>query len=1062
MQITDLRCDGRNQPIGTGGEVRLSWRLVDLRRGAGQSSARVLVGAGSDPLSDPGSLVWDSGPTSTEEPAMDYAGPKLSSRTQYVWRVEVGDERGEATGWSDPAIFETGVLDTSEWRAGWIGSAADLTLSSRLSLDSVEMLQPLARIWSPGAQVVLARTHLEVPAGRAILAAPLVLAGATRIRAWVNGVEVGRTGPEPSDVPDAEVPGRTLVADVAGLLRPGAHAGPPASNELVVLAEATELPGGLIGRLEVVGERMASMRVVTDGSWMLAPVDGFVASGPAPAPRSHWRPATIVGLQGDPPWGREEWTHRPSPYLRKQFHLDQPVSKARLYSTALGIYEARINGVAVSADRLAPGWTDYNQRIAHQSYDVTDLLAVGDNVLSAVLGDGWYAGTVCWFGPFQYGRQRALLAELHLTLADGSEVCVSSDGSWRCGQGAILYSDLQNGEVFDARAEPVGFDRPGFDDSRWAPAVAVVPASGRVEPQVAPPVRPHEELRPLSVAAVGPERSVVDFGQNLAGHARLRAAGPAGTKVILRHAEALDTAGELYTVNLRSARQVDELVLAGTGEELFTPRFSVHGFRYVEVSGLPAPISVDDITAVALYADMEPVGTWSCSDPLLDQLQSNIVWGQRGNFLSVPTDCPQRDERLGWTGDAQVFVSTAAFNYDVTSFMRKWLGDVCDGQRPGGGVPFVAPHLRNPDDRGLSEEEQSSAGWGDAIVMVPYEIWQATGDLTPARESFEGALAWTRWLERWSTDGLRPASGFGDWLSLGPQTPKDLVSTAFAAHVPRQLAELARALGHEEAEAAALDAQHRRTREAFRRAFVRGGGEVASGTQAAYVLALAFELLDPDEVPAAVGRLVADIEERGWHLSTGFLATPYLLPVLANHGRSDIAWRLLAQRSYPSWLYPVLHGATTMWERWDTWTEHGGFQDPHMNSLNHYAYGAVGSFLYRYVAGLSPLAPGYRRFRVRPIPGGGLTHARAELNSPHGPIRASWQVGPDETTSLQVVAPVGTEAEVWLGAVGEEQVTEAGTPLAALSALRGIEHRHGQLVVTLGSGSYDFTVSSDR
>lgn len=525
MQIIDMRTDGRYDPIGTGPQVRFSWRLAEERRGADQSNSRVLVAAGSDPLAEPEAIVWDSGETGSPEPALDYAGARLRSRTRYVWRVEVRDEHAETTGWSEPASFETGILDPGEWNAGWIGSTADLRLARRLPLDSVEMLRPLARIWSPGVRVVLARTHLEVPTGRALLTAPLVLAGAANLRAWVNGVEV-----DPSS-DDGEVPAGTLVADVAGLLRPAAHAGPAVRNELLVLAEApSDLPGSLIGRLEAAGERMRSARVVTDGSWEVAPVTAFAAVGPPPSPAGEWEPATVVGMQGDPPWGREPWTHRPSPYLRTSFRLNQPVIRARLYSSALGVYEARVNGAVVSADRLAPGWTDYHQRIAHQSYDVTDLLGAGDNTLAAIVGDGWYAGTVCWLGPYQYGRQRAFLAELHATLADGSEVCVATGDGWTCGEGAIRYADLQNGEVVDARAEPTGFDRADFDDTSWAPAVPVTPPAGRLEPQVAPPIRVHEQITPVSVIAAGPDRSIVDFGQNLAGHVRIRADGPAGQR----------------------------------------------------------------------------------------------------------------------------------------------------------------------------------------------------------------------------------------------------------------------------------------------------------------------------------------------------------------------------------------------------------------------------------------------------------------------------------------------------------------------------------------------------
>lgn len=1052
MQITSLRTDGRNEAIGTGPDVRFSWRLMDQRRGTGQSCARVLVSAEADPLSEPASVAWDSGEVNTAEPSLDYAGPPLKSRTRYTWRVAIRDERGELTGWSEPASFETGIVDPQEWQAEWIGASWDQELSRRLPLDSVKMLQPLARVWHPGASTIITRTHLEVPAGRAVLAAPLVLAGAHKIRAWVNGTEVDARRES------AEGGMTTLIADVAPLLRPAAHAGPALRNELLVHAEAAPgQPGGLIGRLEVVVERMGTVTVATDGSWEIAAAGTPPEPGKVPEPLDRWSPATVVAFQADPPWGREQWTHRPSPYLRTTFRVDQPVVRARLYSSALGVYQARVNGIPVSTDRLAPGWTDYNQRIAHQTYDVTALVAVGDNALAGILGDGWYAGNIAWLGPYQYGRQRAFLAELRVLLSDGSELCVTSGDSWKCGEGSIRYSDLQNGEVVDARVEPTGFDSPGFNDSTWAPAVVVPPPVGRLEPQVAPPVRVHEQIPPVSVFAAGPDRSIIDFGQNLAGHVQLRADGPAGKKVIIRHAEAVDTGGELYTINLRGARQTDEFVLAGTGEMTFEPLFSVHGFRYVEVTGLPAPIRSQDVKACATYADMEQIGRWSCSDPLLNQLQNNIVWGQRSNFLSVPTDCPQRDERLGWTGDAQVFASTAAFNYDVTAFMRKWLRDLLDDQRPGGGVPHVAPHIHNPDHSVLSDEQLSSAGWGDAIVMVPYEVWMASGDLTTVRETFHGALAWTEWLERWSDGGIRPASGFGDWLSLGPQTPKDLVSTAFAAHASHLLAELAAALGRTD-DADVLRARHHRTREGFRRGFVRGAAEVLSGTQAAYVLALAFDLLDDDEIGAAVEHLVADIESRGWHLSTGFLATPYLLPTLATHGRIDVAYRLLTQQTYPSWLYPVLHGATTMWERWDTWSEHGGFQDPHMNSFNHYAYGAVGAFLYRWVSGLSPLSPGYRTFRVRPIPGGNLTNAQADLLTAYGPIKVAWRLNNPSRFEVEVSAPPGTEAEVWLGAVSAHAVTESGTPLASAEGIRDIHQNADELVVVAGAGDYRFSV----
>jgi len=1116
----DLQVDGRRVALGVPvGRPLLSWCPRSARRGAAQAAwqVRVVVDpplpAGEDPSPRAGSrptggtasegpggaparsetavggllageVVWDSGQVASADSVdVVYGGPPLLAATSYLWQVRVWDEQGEVGAWSEPGRFETALAEDADWCAAWITGPDEDVLATRLPLDSVEPLRSIARIWLPGATRVRFRVRFRVPPGRAVIAAPLVLGGAVIHQLWVDGRRVDLPATSADSPPPAgqgEGPGGSgrpgdaagtdgrhgagVTVDLARYLRRHEQAGPSRDNLLAVAAEAwAGLPGGLLGRLEVLSEGSPALTSVTDPSWSASAGGAEGWQDPdlddTDLDDSDWAPAVEVGLHGDPPWGREPASYRPSPYLQKRFILEAPVRRARLYSSALGVYHLSLNAAPVSEDRLSPGWTDYHQRIAYRCDDVTDRLVTGENRLVAVLGDGWYASNIASFGPFQYGSVRALCCRLEVDLADGRRVVVVSDASWQAAEGPIRYADLQNGEVQDGRMGHPEIGPPEEESSRWRPVLCVPPPRGRLEPEAAPPIRVHHELAPVGITARPDGSSLVDFGQNLVGWVALDVVAGKGDRVVVRHAEALSSDGGLYLDNLRSARQSDEYLCSG-GPTHLEPLFSVHGFRYAEVVGLSVPLDAGAVLARVAYADMEQTGDFSCSDRRLGQLQSNIVWGQRGNFLSVPTDCPQRDERLGWTGDAQVFARTAAFNYDTRRFFRKWLTDVADAQRASGGISFVAPHVINRDDSLLSEEQRSSAGWGDAVVMVPAEMLRAFADRRSVEQTWDAARRWIAWLEEHSTAGLRPASGFGDWLSLGVETPRELVATAFCVRAVELAAELAAELGHSE-HASAYRRRHGAMRAAFRRAFVRGG-RVSSGTQAALVLALEFGLLDPDERPVAVEALVEDIRSRNGHLSTGFLATPFLLGVLADGGRLDVAYELLLQESYPSWLYPIAHGATTMWERWDTWTEHGGFQDPHMNSLNHYAYGAVGAFLYEVVGGLSPLEAGYRRFRVWPRPGGGITWARTSYRSVRGPIEVAWRLDDSDRFELDVEVPPASSAQVWLPADPGRELLEGREPIERVRGIHVLAHHDHDatlghhVVLGVGGGSYRF------
>ncbi len=748
----------------------------------------------------------------------------------------------------------------------------------------------------------------------------------------------------------------------------------------------------------------------------------------------------------------------PAPYLRRGFRIDRPVTSARLHVTALGLYEARLNGRRVGDAVLAPGWTDYRQRIPYQTYDVAGLLQPGENALGAILGDGWYCG---FFGfdakraGALYGPAPELLAQLVIGLDDGTEQWVVTDGSWRAAFGAIRHADLIMGESHDLGLEPHGWDGPGFDDSGWS-AVRCRDRDGT--PLVAdpgPPIRVTQELPPRAVTADPDGRTIIDFGQNLAGWVRLAVSGPAGARVSIRHGEVLDPDGRLYTENLRTARQADEYLTSG-GEQVLAPRFTLHGFRYAEVTGNPGDIGPDSVTALVAGSDIAPAGTFASSLPWLDRLFANIDWGQRGNFISVPTDCPQRDERLGWLGDAQIFARTACYNRDVAAFFAKWLDDVADAQLPSGAYPDLAP-LTTMDWAG-------APAWGDAGVIVPWTLYLMYGDTGSLRRHFGAMTAWMDFLERGNPDYLRRrelGNSYNDWLAPGADlTPPELLGTAYWAHDATLMAQIAEVIGRPD-DAAGYRALASKIRSAFADAFVTRDGRVTSGTQTAYVLGLHFGLLPDDLRDAAAGHLVDAIAAAGWHLTTGFVGVGYLLPALSSSGRTDVAYRLLEQRGLPSWRYMIDHGATTIWERWDGWSEEHGFQSPWMNSFNHYALGSVGEWLYRFVLGLelAPGAAGFDRLLLRPYPGGPLARAAGSYRSVRGPISSRWErSGGAFRLAVELPPNVTASVRVPSAAAGEARDGD-GRPPSAVADFPGAPGVQ-EAVFEVGSGTHEFTAPS--
>ena len=691
----------------------------------------------------------------------------------------------------------------------------------------------------------------------------------------------------------------------------------------------------------------------------------------------------------------------PAWLLRRTFELTETPESARLHISARGWFEPWINGQRIGRDHLAPGWTDYHQRIEYATYDVTEELRPGRNTLGSWLADGWACSRLMGSPKGRYATKPSLLAALRIRHPDGRIEWVASDLNWRAHRSPITSAGLYEGEDTDARLELPGWSEAGVRTNRsWKPVVATEPApTPMLTAKALPPVRTVAERPAQTLGQPAPGVWIFDFGQNFTGVVRLRIRQPRGVRLTLRHGEMLQADGTLYTDNLRGARATDTYVCRGGGVEEWQPRFTFHGFRYAELTGLEDRPTKDTLTGLVWSSDLAMTGDFKCSHPLINRLQSNIQWGQRGNFLDVPTDCPQRDERLGWSADAQVFTPTALFNFDSTAFLRKYCHDLRDAQTPEGSFPDVAPDVLSGSEfqPGPGWVWHGNAAWADAGVIIPWILHERSGDAAILEENFDAMVRWIDYQEKTSRNLIRPDTNYGDWVAteaVQPNwapTPCDLLGTAHFAYSTELTARTAALLGRIR-EADRLHRLHRRIVAAFNREYVAPSGRMAGDTQTGYGLALAFNLLPEKLRPAAVAHLRRAIARRGRHLSTGFVGTALLCPVLTKEGAHDLACRLLLNEDYPSWLMPVRNGATTMWERWNSWTPNGGFGPVSMNSFNHYAFGAVGDWMARAVAGLNPASPGYRTLWFHPRPGGGLTRASAWHETPYGRAESAWRI----------------------------------------------------------------------
>ncbi|WP_321345877.1 glycoside hydrolase family 78 protein [uncultured Draconibacterium sp.] len=760
-----------------------------------------------------------------------------------------------------------------------------------------------------------------------------------------------------------------------------------------------------------------------------------------------WK-ASWITLPNEP----ESEDSKPAQYYRNEFSTSKNIKSARAYVTSHGLYQLFLNGDKVGDQLFTPGWTSYNKRLQYQTYDVTEMLQK-ENAVGVILGDGWYRGNIGWVSANgYYGDELALLFQLKIDYTDGSSEWIVSDKNWKVNNGPIRKSDIYNGETYDARLELTGWTSTGYNADGWKSVEEIDAAKDVLIAPQGVPVKAVEELKPIEFITTPKGEKVFDMGQNMVGWIRIKMKGKAGQKVQLKFAEVLDKEGNFYTANLRAAECTDTYIFGEDGEAVYEPKFTFHGFRYLQLIGFDEVPAKEDITGVVIYSDMEPTGTFACNNEMINQLQHNIQWGQKGNFLDVPTDCPQRDERLGWTGDAQVFSMTAGYNFNVAPFYTKWMKDVEADQLENGVIPHVIPDVLNG--------QGGATGWADVVAVIPWSVYKIYGDTRILEENYPAITKWVGYMnERAGDDYLWTGDNhYGDWLAYattssdypGATTEKDLLATAYFYYTTTLTAKIANILGKpQDAEKYKQLAANIKT--AFNDEFVTPNGRLVSHTQTAYVIALTFGILPDSMVDAAADYLAKDVEKFK-HLTTGFLGTPILCPTLSAIGRDDLAFMLLNRKEYPSWLYPVTQGATTIWERWDGQKPDGSFQDVGMNSFNHYAYGAIGEWLYNHVAGIQvdENNPGYKKFILAPNPGGGLNKVDATFNSVYGPIKSDWNIIDGQMT-YKIEVPANTSAEVVLPKAKVADITMDN------ELKSGAKQSGSDVTVSVGSGTYSFS-----
>ncbi len=1070
-----LECESLITPLGMDAKKPvLSWRLRDTSAGAQQTAYEIQVASSSALLAAGKPDLWDSKRVESEDSiGAGYGGPALTPSKRYFWRVLVWGRDGKPYPPSDVSWWETGLLQQENWKAKWIGyeepELKHIRESGAQWITNSDTEAPKAA--DKAAHDFRFNFAVAMPVRRA----SLYVTGQDSASAWINGKQVleAESLPPWKQMPWKTYTIRDISEDVKSgwnvlaveIIRYADRRGANSSQTPMSAVVYIEAEDGSVGLFQT-GKQGWRASLNASGNWQAVGFDD-----------SSWKEA----IRYVPPASSFESAEIGNPWptgavkaLRRGFEVAKPIASARVYATALGAYKLWTNGRGAGNEILAPGWTDFRDRVVYQTYDVTADVKEGKNAIAAMLAPGWYSTPLQWFRQgYNYGQTPPVLrAQLRIEYRDGSIDTIVTDEQWKADISPILSAEIYDGETYDARKAQANWDKATFDDKQWKAAEVIQPHEPEIVWQYFQPIREEKILDAREVKSPAAGVYIYDFGQNLSGFARIRADGPAGTDVKLRFAEVLNPDGTLYVENLRTAKATDHFILAGKGGEEYQPTFTFHGFRYVEVSGLKGKPQVNDVKAVVFHTDAPFTATLKTGNPMINQLWSNILWGQRSNFIGVPTDCPQRDERLGWTADAQVFWRTATYNMDLTAFSRKFGADLRGTQVGTDMYGIFAPGTSSPNPG-------YGTGWSDAGVIIPWTSWMQTGDKKIIEENWEGMGKYLAAIQAANTDYLWKKNygiPFADWLAPEGVTPVDLIATAYWAYDVTLMTQMAHALG-KTADEQKYRELFEKIKAAFNAAYVRPDGFVggvppppvfASGTatklsdkpvetQTGYVLALHMNLLPDSLRSVAAKRLLDRLEANHWRLGTGFLGTPYLLSALTDTGRADVAYRLLLNTEYPSWGYLVEHGATTMWERWNGDQMRG---DPSMNSYNHYAYGAVADWIYRYAAGIDTVAtdPGFHTILLHPNFDKRLGNLEFSYESSYGTIRSAWSMTGNKAT-WNLTIPANATGHLPLRQEKAASYKLDGQVLAQSRRVRALAKDGNAPEYELPAGNYQFEVT---
>jgi len=1056
LQIADLQCEVTHNPHGLDTPApRLSWKLLnsqDKDRGQVQTAYRILVASSTDNLAAGRGDLWDSGRVKSDASIMiPYAGKTLVENQACFWKVQVWDRDSTPTSWSQPAAWTMGLFSNAAWKGRWIRGGSehqwrDYDLEANFTITkgaaSVSFRGSTtgnAYLWQINTANDMAefKPHIRENGGFRVLKDIPLPQLATADRSKPHDLKI-------------TVSGQTIETRVDGKL-------------IDKTTDATFATGGIGIRQSPDETAVFHSILVTDTSGKIL-YDSDFKKGQNLPPGSHLGPDGLTVTGGDFLLDNPDQSGIREPLFRKEFPVaSRPIRRAWLYASALGIYKMSLNGKKVGDQFFAPGWTNYRKRVEYETYDVTALIHPGLNALGAQVTPGWYAGNIGWFGNNHYGDKPAFLAELHVEYADGtSAIVTATDDSWKSSSGPVVAADNLDGEDYDARRERPGWDLPYFDDSAWHGAVLADSDHGsKIVAQIDPPIHVLEKFQACEVSEPKPGTTIFKFPQDINGVARVKITGNAGDTVRIQYAEGLKADGNLDLKNMGPPGITDSRALATDsytfrqdGSVIFQPEFTWRGYQYVQITGARKKPALEDVVGLSIGTDVPVIGNLQTSNDLINRIFLNMFWSGRDAYMSYPMDCPQRSERLGWTGDANFYLATAAKNFDMDRFYTKWENDLLDSQRGDGLMNNVSP-----SGWGEAAEGGYGGGWGDAAVCVPYELWRHYGDVRIMENSYPDLAKWIDFLKSHATGFIVPGdlAPAGDWQ--GESTPNDLCATAYFAYDARLMATMAAALGKTD-DAQKYHDLFLKIADAFARKWITADGKVATGSQTAQVLALYVRLI-PDALRGAAMKVLADnVESHQRRLTTGFVGTQWLLQTLADGNRPDLAYAILEQEKNPSWGYMVKLGSTTIWESWNAMTPDGRINGG-PNSLNHCALGSAGAWMYQAIGAISHPADdvGFKKIMIRPLIGGGLISAHASYECPYGTIKTSWKI---DATGLQLLVevPVNTTAEIHVPATDPSQVTEGGKPISYLRGIQTMPSQDGNAVFNVGAGSYVFSANA--